>query len=56
MKTKRKKAAEKDRQKARNPFANNKPRKFDFARNWRRRIVPLLDDLAVKRCLDFGMM
>ena len=31
------------------------PKRFDFARHWRQKIVPLLDDPDVLRCLTLGL-
>ena len=35
---------------------NTPPRQFDFARNWRKRIAPLLNDREVKTVLTFGLL
>ncbi|HEY3967131.1 MAG TPA: hypothetical protein VGM05_21405 [Planctomycetaceae bacterium] len=35
--------------------ATNSPKQFNFGRNWRKRIAPLLDKLCVVRALELGM-
>lgn len=36
-------------------YIMNAPRTFDFSRNWKRRVAPLLDDQDVVKALTFGL-